>query len=196
MSDTFDYDLVCIGSGPAGQRAAVQAAKLGRRAAVIERRGSLGGVCLDTGTIPSKTFREAVLWTVTSAERAEGSLDGISAARPTAEMLLARVQDVVSREAAVIANQLRRNGVDVIRGEASFRDPHRLVVTNGETWREITAANVLIAVGTVAAAAPGAAADGATIFTSDDICRLTRIPRSIAVVGAGVIGMEYASMFA
>lgn len=196
MSDTFDYDLVCIGSGPAGQRAAVQAAKIGRRAAVIERRGSLGGVCLDTGTIPSKTFREAVLWTVSTAAHADGALDGGASVRPTAEALLARVQDVVSREAAVIANQLSRNGVDVLRGDASFRDPHRLVVHNGETWREITAANVLIAVGTVAAAAPGAPVDGTTILTSDDICRLTRIPRSIAVVGAGVIGMEYASMFA
>lgn len=195
MTDTYDYDLVCIGSGPAGQRAAVQAAKLGRRAAVVERRGSLGGVCLDTGTIPSKTFREAVLWTVTSAARADGALDG-RASRPTADALLARVQDVVTREAAVIANQLRRNGVDVLRGEASFLDPHRVLVHAGETWRDVTAANVLIAVGTIAAAAPGADADGATILTSDDICRLSRIPRSLAVVGAGVIGMEYASMFA
>ena len=196
MTDTFEYDLVCIGSGPAGQRAAVQAAKVGRRAAVIERRGSLGGVCLDTGTIPSKTFREAVLWTVSTAAHADASLESGASARPTAEALLARVQDVVSREASVIANQLRRNGVDVLWGEASFRDPHRVAVHNGDTWREITAANVLIAVGTAAAAAPGAPVDGTTILTSDDIRRLTRIPRSIAVVGAGVIGIEYASMFA
>src|SRR6185312_10120263 len=148
---------------------------------------SLGGVCLDTGTIPSKTFREAVLWTVASAARSDGALDG-PPSRPTAEALLARVQEVVSREAAVIANQLRRNGVDVLRGDASFKDPHRIVVHAGDAWREITAANVLIAVGTDA--------DGATILTSDDICRLTRIPRSLAVVGAGVIGIEYASMFA
>jgi len=173
--ETYDYDLVCIGSGPAGQRAAVQAAKLGRRAAVVERRGSLGGVCLDTGTIPSKTFREAVLWTVASAARSDGALDG-PPSRPTAEALLARVQEVVSREAAVIANQLRRNGVDVLRGDASFKDPHRIVVHAGDAWREITAANVLIAVGTVAAAAPGADADGATILTSDDICLFCATP--------------------
>src|SRR6185312_13339146 len=133
VSETYDYDLVCIGSGPAGQRAAVQAAKLGRRAAVVERRGSLGGVCLDTGTIPSKTFREAVLWTVASAARSDGALDG-PPSRPTAEALLARVQEVVSREAAVIANQLRRNGVDVLRGDASFKDPHRIVVHAGDAW--------------------------------------------------------------
>ncbi len=196
MNETFDYDLICIGSGPAGQRAAVQAAKLGRRAAIIERRGSLGGVCLDTGTIPSKTFREAVTWVVSAAARASGSVDGAATPRPTAEVLLARVSDVVSREAVVIASQLRRNGVDVLHGEASFRDPHHLVVHGGDASRDVSANNILIAVGTVAAPAPGAGSDGVTVLTSDDICRLARIPRTMTVVGAGVIGMEYASMFA
>lgn len=191
MSETFEYDLICIGSGPAGQRAAVQAAKLGRRAAVIERRGSLGGVCVDSGTIPSKTFREAVTW----AARAAAAGDGDAPPRPTAELLLARVGQVVSREAGVIVNQLRRNGVDVVHGDATFLDPHRLVVRNGETQRELSAGAIVVAVGTRAASAPGVESDGSAILTSDDICRLSRIPRTMTVVGAGVIGIEYASMF-
>src|SRR6185295_14532605 len=124
MSESFDYDLVCIGSGPAGQRAAVQAAKLGRRVALVERRGSLGGICLDTGTIPSKTFREAVIWAVGAAQMNGAAQKPQN--RPGVAQLLARVDEVVSREAAVIANQLSRNGVEVFCGEASFADPHRL----------------------------------------------------------------------
>src|SRR5215470_6043365 len=108
--DTFDYDLVCIGSGPAGQRGAVQAAKMGRRVALIEKRGTLGGVCLDTGTIPSKTFREAVVWAVGAARMNGGPQR--AAARPAVDQLLARIGEVVDREAGVIANQLGRNGVD------------------------------------------------------------------------------------
>src|ERR1700742_712189 len=124
VMDNYDYDLVCIGSGPAGQRGAVQAAKMGRRVALIERRGSLGGICLDTGTIPSKTFREAVIWAVGAAQMNGGAQR--PQVRPGVAQLLARVDEVVSREAAVIANQLSRNGVEVFCGEASFADPHRL----------------------------------------------------------------------
>ena len=191
--ENFDYDLVCIGSGPAGQRGAVQAAKTGRRVALIEKRGTLGGVCLDTGTIPSKTFREAVVWAV-GASRMAGSAQRVQS-RPTVEQLLARVGEVVDREGGVIANQLGRNGVDVMCGGASFVDPHRLRVTGPDGWREITTANVLIATGTHAMSPPGVASDTRVVITSDDITRLERLPRTLAVVGAGVIGIEYASMF-
>lgn len=191
-----DYDLICIGSGPAGQRAAVQAAKLGRRAAVIERRDVAGGVCLETGTIPSKTFREAVMWAVSSTMSPQLAPGVPGPARPTASQLLARVGDVVAREAAVIASQLRRNGVDLLHGEASFADPHRVTVESNGASREITADNILIACGTTAAEPPLASPDGAAVMTSDDICALRELPRTLTVVGAGVIGMEYASMFA
>jgi NAD(P) transhydrogenase len=186
----FDYDLVCIGSGPAGQRGAVQAAKLGRRVAIIERRGAVGGICVDTGTIPSKTFREAVLGVLATGPSAT------AATRPTALQLLSRVGDVVAREGSIIMNQLTRNGVDVLHGEAAFVDSHRLRVTSATGSREITAANVLIAAGTMAVPPAGATPDGETVITSDEIGTMTRLPRSIAVVGAGVIGIEYASMFA
>src|SRR5215831_17553448 len=189
----FDYDLVCIGSGPAGQRGAVQAAKMGRRVALVEKRGTLGGVCLDTGTIPSKTFREAVVWAV-GAARMTAPANKVQS-RPGIDTLLARIDEVVSRESGVIANQLGRNGVQVFCGEASFVDPHRLRVTAADGWREITADNVLIASGTQSVAPPSMLGAAGCVITSDEITKLGRLPRTLAVVGAGVIGIEYASMF-
>ena len=194
MSDSFDYDLICIGSGPAGQRGAVQAAKLGKRVLLIERRSTLGGTCLATGTIPSKTFREAVLHFAAAARPDGGSTRAVQ--RPTAPELLARVDEVVAREGAVISNQLSRNGVDVICGEAAFVDPHRVRITNDGIARELSAASVLIATGTHAVPPSGVESNGETVISSDDIGGLKRLPRSLAVVGAGVIGIEYASMFA
>jgi NAD(P) transhydrogenase len=196
MSEVDDFDLLCIGSGPAGQRAAVQAAKLGKRAALVEKGRILGGVCLDTGTIPSKTFREAVL----AVQRRNGGHGGGppfgSDQRPTAAQLFSQVSEVVRRECEVIENQLRRNDVTLLWGEASFKDPHTLVVASERGWQTVTAANVLVAVGTRPAAPPGIAADGEVVVTSDGVVNLQRLPRSMAVVGGGVIGMEYASMFA
>jgi NAD(P) transhydrogenase len=189
----YDYDLVCIGSGPAGQRAAVQAAKLGRRAAIIEKQPCLGGVCLGTGTIPSKTLREAVLFfnRVASHDRSRAA----SGARPTAEQLLAKVDEVLGREQIVIEDQLRRNDVAVVRGEASFSDPHTLALRSEDGWRQISAERIVIAVGTHPAPPPGVAADGEVVITGDDVVRLKQVPRALTVVGGSVIGIEYASMF-
>ena len=194
MSDSFDYDLICIGSGPAGQRGAVQAAKLGKRVALVERRTTVGGACLATGTIPSKTFREAVMHFAAATRPNGGATRTMQ--RPSAPELLSRVDEVVAREGSVISNQLSRNGVDVMCGEASFVDPHRIRVSSAGTWSEASATNVLIASGTLATPLSNVASDGETIITSDDIGELKRLPRSLAVVGAGVIGIEYASMFA
>ena len=178
------FDLICIGSGPAGQRAAVQAAKLGKRVAVIEQARCFGGVCLDTGTIPSKTFREAVL-ALTAGDQ-----------QPTAEQLLVRVGEVIEREARVVEDQLRRNNVMLFRGRASFADPHTVVVESEEEPRALTGAYIVIAVGSCPAPPPGAAADGDIVLSSDGVVSLKRLPRTLTVVGAGVIGIEYASMFA
>jgi NAD(P) transhydrogenase len=195
VTTTYDYDIVCIGSGPAGQRAAVQAAKLGKRAAIVEKQRCLGGVCLGTGTIPSKTLREAVLFFSRIADRHHGTRTAQADARPTTEQLLAKVDEVLARELDVIERQLRRNDVAMVRGEASFADPHTLIVRWEEGWRKITADNIVIAVGTHPAPPPGVIADGEIILTSDDIMRLKQVPRAMAVVGASVIGVEYASMF-
>ncbi|MGC3975737.1 MAG: Si-specific NAD(P)(+) transhydrogenase [Nitrospira sp.] len=200
MTTDYDFDLLCIGSGPAGQRAAIQAAKLGKRAAVVEKRPSMGGVCLDMGTIPSKTFREAV-WSLSQSSgglnRASAlCLDGEDMRRPSVEALLQRVGSVGRHESQVIEQQLFRNEVQMIRGEASFVDPHTLLVASSEGRRTVTAQNIVIAVGTYPASPPGVPADGDVILTSDDLVRLQRLPKKLVVVGGGIIGIEYASMFA
>ena len=192
----FDFDLVAIGSGPAGQRAAVQAAKLGRKAAVVEKRRCVGGVCIDTGTIPSKTLREAVLAYATIAGKDERRASIRPAPRPSCAELFADIDRVVAREIEVIEHQLRRNDVTVLSGEAAFEDGHTLVVRSEEGVRRVTAKNVVIAVGTDPAPAPSVAADGEVVLTTDHVVRLPRLPRTLAVVGAGVIGIEYASIFA
>ncbi|PYM15635.1 MAG: Si-specific NAD(P)(+) transhydrogenase [Candidatus Rokuibacteriota bacterium] len=184
-----DFGLVCIGSGPAGQRAAVQAAKLGCRVAVVEKQPCLGGACVDTGTIPSKTFREAVL--SFAALRRQGH-----PGRPLAADLLARVEQVSRREREVIDAQLERNDVTVIHGEASFVGPHTVAITSDLGVRTVSADRFIVAVGTTPAPAPGVGADGEVIITSDDLVRMHEVPRTLAVVGGGVIGIEYASMFA
>lgn len=195
VSESFDFDLICIGSGPAGQRAAVQAAKLGKKVAVIEKRRCVGGVCLETGTIPSKTFREAV-----RSFSARLSFDnGVGFAprnRPTVEQLLGRVGQVIARETDVQRNQLQRNDVTIICGSARFDGPHRLIAETDDGTRMLTARHILIACGTRPAQPQGVEADGKTVLVSDGIMRLPALPRTLAVVGAGVIGIEYGSMFA
>jgi NAD(P) transhydrogenase len=192
----YDFDLLCIGSGPAGQRAAVQAAKLGCRVAVVERRHIVGGICVDTGTIPSKTLREAVLFFSGLVGRFDWRQAIWEETRPTVEQLLARVGAVMRRETEVIERQLRRNGVTLLWGEASFKDPHTVVVESERGWRTVTATNILLAVGTRPAPPPGIQADGDVVITSDEVMQLKRLPRSMVVVGGGIIGIEYASMFA
>ena len=194
----YMYDMVVIGSGPAGQRAAIQAAKLNKRVAVVERKTVIGGVCINTGTIPSKTLREAALYL--SVYRLH-SLYGASYAvkqNITMDDLLFRTDHVVRHEIDVTRHQLMRNRVEVLIGQASFVDPHTLRLTDpgGHGSHEITADRVVIAVGTEATRDPNIAFDGVRICSSDDVLHLKNLPRTLAVVGAGVIGLEYASIFA
>ena len=185
-----DFGLVCIGSGPAGQRAAVQAAKLGCRVAVVEKQPCLGGVCVDTGTIRSHRFEQDPRLSF-AALRRQGH-----PGRPLAADLLARVEQVSRREREVIDAQLERNDVTVIHGEASFVGPHTVAITSDLAVRTVSADRFIVAVGTTPAPAPGVGADGEVIITSDDLVRMHEVPRTLAVVGGGVIGIEYASMFA
>jgi len=195
MSDA-EFDLVCIGSGPAGQRAAIQAAKLGKRVAIIERQRSVGGVCVDTGTIPSKTFREAV-----RRVYSRPGLDGQESSdrergRPSMTQLVGHVARVIEREVDMVHDVMSRNDVRLVHGRASFEDPHTLRVDTPTGARRMTADNILIAVGTMPSKPPGVEVDGRTITTSDSVLNLEQLPRTMVVVGAGVIGIEYASMFA
>lgn len=196
MSPRYDFDLVSIGSGPAGQRAAVQAAKLGHRVAIIEKARCVGGVCVDTGTIPSKTLREAVVTFSGLAGKGDRLPWAKLEARPTCQQLFAGVDTVISREIEVVENQLRRNDVAVISGAASFQDPHTLVVQSANGgWRTVTAEHIIVAVGTRPSPPPGIEADGEIILNTDDMVRLKTLPRTLSVVGAGVIGIEYTSIF-
>ncbi len=200
MNQAHEFDLVAIGSGPAGQRAAVQAAKLRKRVAIVECEVEVGGVCLHTGTIPSKTFREAVLSFGRSREAFGaphiGNGHRAPEERATAEKLLSRVSAIVQTESRIQRDQLFRNGVDVIPGKASFSGPHSIIVQSSNGTREVTADKLLIAVGTRAHRQTGLAGDMSCVITSDEIPRLRELPRSITVIGCGVIGIEYASMFA
>jgi NAD(P) transhydrogenase len=194
----YDYDMLVIGSGPAGQRAAIRSAKLGKRTALVERKAMVGGVCINTGTIPSKTLREAVLYL--SGYRLRGIYGESYTVKQniTMEDLLIRAEHVIRHEIDVIRHQLQRNGVEMLNAEAAFADPHtlRLNMVDRSGERMVTAANILVAVGTEATRDPKMAFDGQEIFVSDDVLGLKKLPRTLAVIGAGVVGCEYASIFA
>ncbi len=193
----MDLDLLVIGSGPSGQKAAIQASKLGKSVAVVERRGRLGGNSIHTGTIPSKTLREAVL-----DELARRPLDIPDPMHPeqhdraAIDFLLDRTARVVGAETAVVREQFRRNGVGVLIGDAAFVDPHTVRVTNEDGERNYDAQQIIIAVGTNPARPMGVEFDDESVIDSDGLLRMhQRVPKSMTVVGAGVIGVEYASIF-
>jgi len=190
-----EFDFVVLGSGPAGQRAAVQAAKLGRRVAVVERRRDVGGVCINTGTIPSKTLREAVIDLSGLRQRVLYGASYRAKTEIRVEDLFVRTDSVMKREREVIRAQLLRNGVEVVEGEGRFAGPHEVEVDDGETLRRLSAPVVLVAVGTVPGIPPGIEVDHENVLTSDDVLAMGRLPRSMAIVGAGIIGVEYATMF-
>ena len=192
----YDFDLLVIGSGPAGQKAAIQAAKLGRTVCMIERRHMLGGVCTNTGTIPSKTLREAVLYLTGMAQRDIYGSSYRVKEDITIDDLFQRTQHVMGREIDVIRHQLARNHVALVSGTARFLDPHTVAVAMDEGERQISAGHIIIAVGTKPARPGGVDFNDRTILDSDGILNLQKIPRSLVVVGGGVIGIEYASMFA
>jgi NAD(P) transhydrogenase len=192
-----DFDVLVIGSGPGGQKAAIAAAKLDRRVAIVERPDMLGGVCLNTGTIPSKTLREAVLYLTGLDQREMYGQSYRVKDEITIGDLTARTRHVVSRENDVVRSQLSRNRVSIHTGTASFTGPEAVTITDaaGRT-REVTAEKIIIATGTKPARPDTVAFDDRTIIDSDGILHLEQVPRSMIVAGAGVIGIEYASMFA
>jgi NAD(P) transhydrogenase len=194
----YDYDVLVIGSGPSGQRAAIQSAKLHKRVAVIERKAVVGGVCVNSGTIPSKTMREAVLHL--SGYRYRNLYGASYSVKQNITMadLMFRTGHVVNNEIEVMRHQLLRNGIELIVAEASFLDPHtaRLISLDGRGHRDVTADKIILAAGTQAAVDPHIPFDGQRIFTSDDVLNLERLPRTLTVVGAGVIGCEFACIFA
>ncbi|HEX9879250.1 MAG TPA: Si-specific NAD(P)(+) transhydrogenase [Candidatus Binatia bacterium] len=186
------YDLAVIGSGPAGQKAAIQGAKLGKRVAIIDRSNSVGGVCLQRGAIPSKTLREAVLYYTGFYHRQVYSARGRRDL--TMQDLMARCDEVVQNETRVVVSQLERNQVELIEGEASFADDHTLTVAGLK--QPVTADYFLISTGTSPARPVVIPFEEDLIVDADGLITFTKLPRSLVVVGAGVIGSEYASILA
>jgi NAD(P) transhydrogenase len=189
------YDLIAIGSGPAGQRAAIQAATLGKRAAIVDREPALGGVSARTGTLPSKTLRAAVVELTGMAHGVYGGARRFTS-EITIDDLLWRTVQVIEHEQQVIGDQLRRNGVDILTGTAAFMDAHTLQISSAAERYRVSADRFVIAVGTTPARPAGIDFDDRTVIDSDGILRLGSVPRTLTVVGAGVIGLEYASMAA
>ena len=191
----MELDLLVIGSGPGGQKAAIQAAKLGKRVAVAERRNRLGGVSIHTGTIPSKTLRQATLEQL--ATRPLDVLDPTrleDSEREAIQQLLDRAAAVVAAETAITREQFRRNHVGLLPGDAVFEDDHTVRIDGADDV--IRAERIVIATGTRPARPAFVEFDDRTIIDSDGLLKLeSRVPRTMTVVGAGVIGVEYASMF-
>ncbi len=190
------YDLIVIGSGPSGQRAAVAAAKMKKRVAVVESRSVVGGVCINTGTIPSKTMREAVLHLSGYNYRSVYGMNYRVKDKITMGDLAFRVQGVIKTEVDVTEAQLSRNSIDVVHGVAHFVDPHQIRVDGPQGDATLESDRIIIAVGTRPAGSPKVPINGRTIVNSDQILDLPELPRSLVVVGGGVIGVEYACMFA
>jgi len=196
MSPPLRFDVAVVGGGPAGHHAAIQAAKLGRKVALVDSRPEVGGACVHTGTIPSKTLREAILYLTGFLQR---GIYGVTyAVKPDivpADLTL-RIQHVVKHEAEVFRLQLQRNRVRLIRGLGSFLDPHSLLVSGEGVEARVEADILIIACGTSPARSDKFPVDGKSILDSDTLPGISNIPRTMTVVGAGVIGVEYACMMA
>ncbi len=191
------YDLVVIGSGPAGQKAAVQAAKLSKRVALIEKATQLGGTSLNTGTLPSKTLKDTIEYLQGLGRRGLPQLGAELTRRLTLPDLMARKDQVIETEIRVVGDQLRRNKIEILQGTASFVDPHTVSVSrSGGTVDLVRASVVVLATGSRPRRPAEIPFDDVIVCDSDSFLRTTKHPASIIVIGGGVIGTEYASMLA
>jgi NAD(P) transhydrogenase len=191
------YDLLVLGSGPGGQKAAIAAAKLGKTAAMVDGGSMMGGVCVNTGTIPSKTLREAVVHLTGMSVRDVYGANFRVKENITMADLSARTTHVMRREAEVVRDQLSRNRVDLYDGWGRFTGPNSVAVDSpGQPTRNLTADKFVVAVGTRPARPADVDFGRGRVVDSDGVLQLTEVPQTLVVVGAGVIGIEYASMFA
>ncbi|NKB44949.1 MAG: Si-specific NAD(P)(+) transhydrogenase [Alphaproteobacteria bacterium] len=190
------YDLIVVGSGPAGKRGAIQAAKLGKDVLVVEKNFRVGGVSVHTGTIPSKTLRETVINLTGWRERGFYGVNYRVKKNISAEDLKTRLNMTLGHEIDVLENQFARNAVETIQGDAAFADDKTITVTDHTgSQQKFTADKFLLAVGTKPYKPDHIPFDGEQIIDSDDILALEKLPRTLTVVGAGVIGVEYATIF-
>src|SRR5579863_871679 len=190
------FDMIVLGSGPAGQRAAIQASKSGKRVAVVERRDVVGGTCINCGTIPSKTMREAVLHLSGYNYQNLYGVNYRLKEKITMADLAFRVQHVIKTEIDVTVAQLSRNNVETLLGTAQFQDPHTIRVENPRGTTDYSAEFIVIATGTKPAVSSKVPFNNRNIINSDQVLEMTEIPKTLIVVGGGVIGVEYTCMFA
>ena len=191
------YDVLVLGSGPAGEKGAIQAAQLGRRVAVIEKEPYLGGAGLQTGTVPSKTLRETAVYLAGLKQRALFGFQCILGRNVRLQELMHRKEAVIQRQMEVLLDRFTRNDVEIVYGRGRFEDPHTLLVerAGGEVER-FRGDVILVAVGSRPHRPPEVPFDGRTVYDSDTILTVDTIPESLTIVGGGVIGCEYASIFA
>jgi len=196
MSAPWDYDLVVVGSGPAGEKGAAQAAYFGKKVALVERAPHLGGAGINTGTLPSKTLRETALYFSGLRQRGLYGIDYSLKEGLTVAEFMHRKDIVIENERDLIEANLARHGVEVIHGTAALRDAHTVAVSGADDRQRIlTAAVILIATGSSPHHPPQIPFDDQAIYDSDSILLMQRIPKTMAIVGGGVIGSEYACVF-
>ncbi|MGE5463439.1 MAG: Si-specific NAD(P)(+) transhydrogenase [Syntrophothermus sp.] len=189
------YDLIVIGSGPAGEKGAAQAAYFNKKVALIERNAEIGGAGINTGTVPSKTLREAALYYSGLLQRGLYGIDYSLKDKLTVKDFMHREQLVVMNEHALVWGNLKRHNIKLIHGEAALKDAHTVKINKVDCETEISGDVILIATGSSPWHPPGIPFDGKLVFDSDSILHMPQIPKTMAVIGGGVIGTEYASIF-
>src|SRR6202166_4989909 len=189
------FDLVVIGSGPAGEKGAAQAAYFGKRVALVERGAHLGGACLNTGTVPSKTLRESALYFSGLGQRGLYGIDYSLKENLTVNDFMHHEREVVEMERKRILKNLALHQIELIRSKAAFEDAHTILVFSTDGARRLRGEIILIASGSKPHRPPEIAFDDVHTFDSDTFLQMDRIPKSLAVIGGGVIGCEYASIF-
>ena len=195
MSASDNFDLIVIGCGPAGEKAGAQAAYFGKRVAVIERAEHPGGSCINTGTVPSKTLRESALYFSGLKQRGLYGIDYSLKENLTVHDFMHHEREVVEMERRRILRNLELHKIELVRGQATFEDPHALSVGSASGARRLHGDFILISTGSKPHRPPEIAFDDVHTFDSDTFLQMDRIPRSLAVIGGGVIGCEYGSIF-
>ncbi|MEA1979444.1 MAG: Si-specific NAD(P)(+) transhydrogenase [candidate division Zixibacteria bacterium] len=191
-----EYDLIVIGSGPAGEKAAIQASKLRKSIAIIERHSVQGGVCIHTGTIPSKTLRETVMYIAGLRQRSVYGMTATIMGNLSLRELMYRKDQVIQQELDIIQQNMSRYRIDVIQGTGVIADPNTVVVSDGDgNTRFVKAKVIIISTGTKPYHPEHIQFDNKYIYDGESIIDIDIIPRSLTIVGGGVIGCEYASIF-
>jgi NAD(P) transhydrogenase len=195
VASNDSFDLIVIGCGPAGEKAGAQAAYFGKRVAVIERAEALGGSCINTGTVPSKTLRESALYFSGLKQRGLYGIDYSLKDNLTVHDFMHHEREVVEMERQRILKNLELHHIELVRGQAAFEDVHTVAVSSASGTRRLRGEVILISTGSKPHRPPEIAFDDVHVFDSDTFLQMERIPKSLAVIGGGVIGCEYASIF-